>query len=241
MIDAFDAFWSLLGPKSWGLVTMAGWLLVGLGSLTLLLLRRPGARGPARPFWIALALIGLLAALEMGWPVRYDAIRAVRSLVVEKAGPEFVQGRRPWQAAMVLVTLAAAAGSLGFILRSFRTWPAPARLAAVGLLIALTGYALEFISLHQVDAHYGVYWSLWLGGLATMLSAIAWAGASGLDPRAARRADDGMGSRTYRIPGAGACAVEPRDPAESLGIRLRRVVIIGALLALPEIAAWLSF
>jgi hypothetical protein len=238
MISAFDHFWDLLAQGAWQRISMIGWCLVGLGSLVLLLLRRPAAQGVARHFWVMLTIVSPLACLEMGWPVRYDAMDAVRSLVREAAGSEAVQGRRPWQAAMVLITLVASVGLMGFVARSFGRWTAPARLAAAGLLTSLTGFALEIISLHQLDLHYGVYWSLWLGGLAIMLSAIAWAGASGFAPRTAGRPNDGMGRRTYTIPGSG--RVGPGNPVEPLGVRLRRVGWIGLWLALPEIAAWFS-
>jgi hypothetical protein len=239
MIDAFDRFWTLLAPTTWQRSCMVGWCLVALGSLTLLVLRRPAARGAARPFWVMLAILGPLGCLEMGLSLRYEAMSAVRSLVQEAGGSEAVQGRRPWQAALVLATLAVSAVLMGVVARSFRRWTAPARLAAAGLLISLTGFALELISLHQLDAHYGVYFSLWLGGLAVMLSAIAWAGATGVAAvtRPARGPDDGMGSRTYRVPGV---AAEPADPSEPIEVRLLRLACIGLLLAIPEIAAWLS-
>jgi hypothetical protein len=243
MIDAFDRFWNLFSPTWLQGISMVGWCLSGVGSLALLMLRYPAARGAARPFWVVLAIIGPLACLEMGLSLRYEAMEATRSLVREVGGAEVVQGRRPWQAAMILVTLGICASASLVLMLCFLRWTAPARLAAAGLMTSLSGFALEIISLHHVDLHYGVYWSLWLGGLAMMLSAIAWAGASGyaLGLPAASRRDDGMGSRTYRIPGVATVEpVEPVESAEPMQVRLLRLACIGLLLALPEIAAWLS-
>ena len=173
MIDAFDRFWNQLEPSSWGLVSIACWALVGLGALSLLLLRRPAARGAGRRLWIALAVLGPLACVEMRWPRRFRAMGAVRGLVGDIGGAEAVDARRPWQAAMIVVALGISAAMMFVVVRSFRRWTAPTRLAAAGLLVAMTGFALEIISLHQVDAHYGVYWSLWFAGHGMMLAAIA--------------------------------------------------------------------
>jgi hypothetical protein len=241
MIDAFDRFWNLFSPTWLQGISMVGWCLAGFGSLAIVLLRRPAARGTSRTFWVVLAIIGPLACLEMGLSLRYDAMETTRSLVREIGGAEVVQRRRPWQAAMILVTLGICASAFLVLTLSFVRWTAPARLAAAGLMTSLSGFALEIISLHYVDLHYGVYWSLWLGGLAMMLPAVAWAGTAGSAsalPTALRR-DEGMGSRTYRIPAV--ANIEPDDPAEQMGVRLMRLAFIGLFLALPEIAAWFSF
>jgi hypothetical protein len=240
MIDAFDRFWNLFSPTWLQGISMVEWCLAGLGSLAIVLLRRPAARGASRRVWVVLAIIGPLACLEMGLSLRYDAMEATRSLVREVGGAEVVQGRRPWQAAMILVTLGICASASLILTLSFVRWTAPARLAASGLMTSLSGFALEIISLHHVDLHYGVYWSLWLGGLAMMLPAVAWASMSVFSSTlpTARRRDEATGSRTYKIPGV--AIVEPDDPAEPIGVRLLRLALIGLLLALPEIAAWFS-
>lgn len=246
MIQAFDRFWGLFTDPQWARGTMAGWLLVGAGALALLLSQRPATRGPNRLLWIALALLGPALCLEMIGHSRFKWMNAFRSLVREKAGAEAVAGRRPWQAALVVVALLLSTLAIAFIARSTRFWSGATRLAAIGLGVALTGFLLEVISLHQIDAHYGIYWSLWFGGIALMLSAILWAARSSATAppfHPIPRIEEELGHRSYRIGSADSTlrAGRPDDSREPLRVILLRLAWLIPLLCLPEALAWLSF
>lgn len=246
MIQAFDRFWGIFTDHQWARGTMAAWLLVGAGALVLLLWRRPATRGLNRVLWIALVLLGPVLCLEMVWHSRFRWMNAIRSVVLEKAGAEAVTGRRPWQAALVLLAVLLSSLAITFIARSARFWSGATRLAAVGLSLALTGFLLEVISLHQLDAHYGIYWSLWYGGLGLMLSAIVWAAGSNPTAEPSRpvlRIEERLGHRSYRI-GSGDSPLRATDPVETpepVAAVLLRLAWLIPLLCLPDVLAWLSF
>ncbi|WP_165226874.1 hypothetical protein [Aquisphaera insulae] len=233
MIDAFDRFWNTFPPNVLLLLTRACWCLVGLLAAALLF-RRADAGSTPRRLWWTLAVLGPVAFIEMGLSVRYRLMGNWRELVRVTLGSRAVASRHSWQGFVVAGAVIVAVGLVAWLAHRTRRWPVAARITVVGTIVALLGFTLEIISFHNIDLHYGVYWSLWFSGLGLMLLGLAWSLAT---HSAAVRADrdDGMGVRRYRV--ASVTTSARRDPITA---RLQRLAIAVLLLAVPELVAWLT-
>jgi hypothetical protein len=222
MIERVDQFvrWHG-GLLTWS--TVAGWSAVGFGALALA--ARPGGRD--RKIWLGSAALALLFAFEMTYPVRFlieDVLRAALRIV---GGDEAVRGRHRIQAVAVLIMLIVSVGLMATFLARAKRLGVSSKLAVVGLSIGLIGFLLETISLHHIDMHYVIYWSIWFLGIA--LAAVGVADsfvrgdgaliASGASPHA-----------RYSVGSAGL-----RDERDTLEHRTLRLGIVVLVLALPEI------
>jgi len=203
--------------------TIAGWATIGLAALGLSF----RARGRDRWAWAGTAALSILFAVEMASPHRYALAVRAKSALRAFGGEEAIRGRRPIQAAVILILLIVASGLLAWFLGRRGRLSTPARWAVVGTGVALLGLLLETISLHQIDLYYTIYWSIWLAGIATALI--------------------GVGSG-FGVPAGPAPAATPpprsRSSAASLGLRredeppLRRasrMVLLMIALAAPEL------
>ena len=203
-IDALSRAHSI--TLMWALV--AGWATVGVGAFIL------AARGE-------IAALGFLFAAEMIFPCRYLVADRLRAALRAVGGEEAVRGRRPVQAAVIATLLIAASALLARSLGRRRSPATTGRLAPLGMAVGLLGFALETISLHQIDAYYIIYWSIWYAGLALALIGVA---------RPLARTAAAPAYAKYSVTSLGVRA--ERDPPIR---RLSRICLVLIALATPEL------
>jgi hypothetical protein len=151
---------------SW--ITAVCWALASLAAVA------RGAMNPAaRRWWLLLAALTAALALEMPLGMRFQVMGMLRA-ALKSAGQGYYLGRRPVQGAVIVGGLTLAAGLAAWAWSAATRVPSGCKLALTGICLAWAGVALETTSLHQLDAHYSIYWGTWWTGLALTLAGLAW-------------------------------------------------------------------
>lgn len=204
-----------------------GWAAVGL----LGLVRASRRSGRDRAAWLAASLLALGFGLEMAVEVRYRLSDALREVLRTVGGAEAIRDRRSFQAGLILGLSLAAGVALTFGLRRARGLGLPLRLTTAGLAIGLLGFAVETISLHQLDAYVLIYWSFRYGGLGLAACGLA---ASRPDLATGSPRPDSSAHARYSVR-------QLREPSWSDNPRHRaaRLVTVLAVLASPEAVEWI--
>ena len=149
---------------------IAGWATIGLGSIGLSLKRRCRERR----LWLGTAALALLFAFELAFPLRFALADRLGALLGTVGGEATIPGRRPIQAVVILILLAAAYGLLTIFLVRKRRLPTPCKLSVLGMGVGLSGMFLQTIPLPQTDRYDVFSWSIWYSGLALALTGILW-------------------------------------------------------------------
>jgi len=212
------------------------WAAIGFGALGV----SSRSRDRERRAWLGIAALALLFAVEMTHPYRYWLTDQLRQALRAVGGDEAARGRRPIQAAVILIALVAASGLLAGFLARARSLATSGKLGVMGIGLGLLGFVLETISLHQVDRYYTIYWSIWFLGIALAAGGVVGA----LTARGGAASPIGPSRwETDRLSGA-APSPHARYSVGSIGVRvegdhtLRRVARLGVVLlvlALPEL------
>jgi hypothetical protein len=217
------------------------WAAIAFGALGV----SSWSRDRERRAWFGIAALALVFAVEMAHPYRYWLTEQLRQALRAVGGDEGARGRRPIQAAVILIVLVAASGLLADFLARARCLATSGKLGVMGVGIGLLGFVLETISLHQVDRYYTIYWSIWFLGIALAASGVVGA----LAARGGAASPTGP-SRWERNRRSGAApSPHARYSVGSIGVRvegdppLRRVARLGLVLlvlALPELVGLVS-
>src|SRR3954454_21464692 len=127
MIDALEALVRANATLlQWATIT--GWATIGLVTLGLSFRRRSSDRGA----WFGSAAFSILFAIEMAVPHRYAFAVRMKAALRSLGGEDAIRGRRPFQAAVILVLLVVASGLLAKFLARRQRLAKPARLAVLG-------------------------------------------------------------------------------------------------------------
>jgi hypothetical protein len=199
LADAFVGRWG--STLSWAIAVC--WALTSLAAIA------RGILNPAsRRWWLLLSALTAAIALEMPLGLRFQVMGMLRS-ALKSAGHDYYMGRRPVQGAMIAGGLLIAAGLAAWAWSAATRVQPGCKLALAGACLGWAGIAIETTSLHQIDVHYSIYWTIWWTGLALTVAGLAWGGKSA-------RADE-----TFHV--------------DSAGKRLVRLSAAVVLLSIPEV------
>lgn len=135
---------------------VVGWALIGLLALGVSLRKRCHDRA----VWIGIAILSIIFSVEMAFPHRYVVTEGLRQAMKSVGGDEAIRGRRPIQAALIGFVVVVVIGLLVKFLFYQNKIRTPGKFAVLGIGLAVFGFFLETVSLHQLDDYAFVYFAL---------------------------------------------------------------------------------